>query len=500
MSREEQIIKSRLKKLEDLRGHGYIPYAHKFDKKDYCKDIQEKYKKLKKEQETKDKVKIAGRIMTIRDMGKINFITLRDGTDKIQLVLRKGATPSKEIEFFKKYLDAGDFIGIEGTIFKTKRGEVSILVQKVTLLTKSIKPLPEKFHGIKDEDEKLRKRYLDLAMNPETKELFMKRYKFWKAMREFLEKKGFIEVETPVLENTTGGADAKPFVTHHNALDMDVYLRISTGELWQKRLMVGGFEKTFEIGRQFRNEGMSHEHLQDYTQMEFYWGYANYEDGMKLVEDLYKYVTKETLGTLKFKSHGFNIDFSKPWKKIDYVSEVKKHTGIDFFKSSLKDIEKKLKELKIQFEPGLDKERLIDLLWKHCRKSIAGPAFLINHPVEISPLAKRSEKDPRLVERFIVIFAGSEVGNGYSELNDPIDQEKRFKRQAQLREAGDEEAQMNDEEFVEALKYGMPPTCGFGTSERFFAYLMDKPARECQIFPLMKPEKAINEKTKKIAK
>ena len=320
--------------------------------------------------------------------------------------------------------------------------------------------------------------------------MFLKRAKFWQAVRDFLIKHDFLEVETPVLENITGGADAKPFLTHHNALDLDVYLRISMGELWQKRLMVAGFEKTFEIGRQFRNEGMDAEHLQDYTQMEFYWAYADYEMGMKLVEELFKYLAKETFGTLKFKIKNFDIDLSKTWSRYDYRDTVKKYTGIDILKTDLKEIEKKLKELKIEYDKtGFSKTRAIDNLWKYCRKQIAGPGFLVGVPVEVSPLAKRDENHPELSQRFQVIIAGSELGNGYSELNDPLDQADRFKQQAKLREEGDEEAQMFDQEFVEALEYGMPPTCGFGMSERVFSYLMDKPARECQIFPLMKPKK-----------
>ncbi len=486
MTRKDEIVKERLRKLNELRKKGINPYATKFDKQDNAAKLQEKHKKLKAGSKSKDKVKIAGRVMIIRDIGKLMFVDLQDESGQIQLQLQKGETPKKQIDFFKNYVDAGDFIGVSGNITKTKRGELTILVEDLTLLTKSILPLPEKWHGLQDEEERLRKRYLDLIMNSETKELFLKRFKFWKAIRDFLLEKGFIEVETPVLENKTGGADAKPFATHHNALDIDVYLRISMGELWQKRLMVGGFEKTFEIGRQFRNEGMSPEHSQDYTQMEFYMAYANYEDGMRLVEEMYKHVVKEVLGTLKFKSNGFDIDLGEKWKRIEYVKEINKQTGIDYFKCKARDIEKKLDELKIEYDKGLEKERLIDLLWKYCRKNIKGPAFLIHHPVEVSPLAKRSE-DERVVERFIVLFAGSEQGNGYSELNDPVDQEERFKKQQKMREKGDEEAQMHDKEFVEALKYGMPPTCGFGLSERLFAFLMDKPIRECQIFPLMKP-------------
>ena len=303
-------------------------------------------------------------------------------------------------------------------------------------------------------------------------------------------KKGFLEVETPVLENSTGGAAATPFKTHHNSLDIDVYLRISMGELWQKKLLVAGYEKTFEIGRQFRNEGIDTEHLQDYTQMEFYWAYANYKDGMSLVQEMYKLVAKEVLGTMKFKTHGYEVDLEKKWELYDYEKLIEEKTGIKIYESSKKDIEKKLNELKIEYEKNIDKWHLVDVLWKYCRKTISGPGFLVNQPIEITPLAKRNQKDPRKVEQFQVIIAGTEIGNGYSELNDPLDQEKRFLEQRKLKEAGDIEAHDYDESFVEALKHGMPPACGFGVSERLFAYLVDKPIRECVIFPIMKPEKS----------
>jgi len=496
MGREEQIIQERLRKLEELRKKGINPYPHKFDKKHNAADLQEKYKKLQNNGKTADKVKIAGRLMVVRDIGKIVFASLLDGSGKIQIILQDKETPVKVVKFFKKYVDSGDFVGVEGTIMRTQRGELSIIVKKLEMLSKAILPLPEKFHGLKDEEERYRKRYLDMIMNPNLKELFIKKYKFWKAIREFLEKKGFIEVQTPVLENTTGGADAKPFVTHYNALDIDVYLRISTGELWQKRLMIAGFEKTFEIGRQFRNEGMSPEHLQDYTQMEFYWAYADYEKAMELVEEMYKKVAKQVLGKLKFKTHGVEVDLGKKWERIDYATEIKKQAGIDIWKTNKDQIIKKLKELKQDYDPNLEKWRLIDLLWKYCRKKIVGPVFVINQPAEISPLAKKSRKNLEVVERFWVVFAGSELGNGYSELNDAVDQEARFEKQQLLREKGDEEAQMKDESFIEALKYAMPPTAGFGMSERVFAFLVDKPVRECVLFPLLKPDNKNNKEDK----
>lgn len=499
MGREEEIIKERIKKLNELKKNGINPYPNFFDKKNKTSELQEKYKSLKPEQKTKDSIKTSGRLIGFRNLGKISFGVLQDYYGKIQITFQNGETPEKTIKFMNNFIDIGDFIGVEGVIFRTKRGELSILVEKIELLTKSILPLPEKWHGIKDEDERYRKRYLDFILNPELKELFYKKYLFWKSVREFLESKEFIEVETPVLENTTGGADAKPFVTHHNNLDIDVYLRISMGELWQKRLMVAGFEKIFEIGRQFRNEGSSSEHLQDYTQMEFYWAYANYEKGMELVEEMYKYVVKKVLGKTVFETRGFTIDINKKWERIDYASEIKKQTGVNIWTVSEKELEKKLKELKITYEPG-EKPRLIDSLWKYCRKNIAGPAFVINQPVDISPLAKRNPHNENVTERFFVLIAGSELGNGYSELNDALDQEQRFKKQAEMRENGDEEAQMNDEEFVEALKYGMPPTCGFGMSERVFAFLVDKSIRECVMFPLLKPKDYKKRKIKEIKK
>lgn len=487
MGRQDEIVKERLKKLEKLRLNNIAPYISKYSVKNISSELQENYSKLKNGEKSKDSVSVSGRIMAIRDMGKIIFVGVYDGHGKIQLILQKGETPDKIIEFFREYIDSGDFLAAEGTIFRTQRGELSILVNKAVLLTKSIYPLPEKWHGIQDSEERLRKRYLDILMNPEVKEMFIRKSKFWNSMRNFLLEKGFLEVETPVLENSAGGANATPFITHHNALDIDVFLRISMGELWQKKLMIAGYPKTFEIGRQFRNEGMDAEHLQDYTQMEFYWAYANYEDGMELVRDMYIKLAKDVYGRTKFKvgEHEFNLLDKR--KIIDYAETVKKITGIDIFKADDREIRAKLNELKVEYENSAARATLIDSLWKYCRKQISGPAFLTGTPIEVSPLAKKDQKDPRKTERFQVILAGSEVGNGYSELNDPFDQEERFKEQQLMKEAGDTSAQSHDVEFVESLKYGMPPTCGFGVSERLFAFLEGKPIRETVIFPLMKP-------------
>src|SRR3989344_4204285 len=489
IGREKQIIDERIKKIEELRAQGVNPYAYKFEgKRDNSEDLKKEYEKLKNEKYGKKTI-VAGRIMAKRSMGKISFLKLKDFKGNIQIVLQKDETPDKTIELSKKQ-DSGDIIGISGKVFRAKSGELSIMAENIELLTKAILPLPEKWHGLKDDDEKLRKRYLDIIMNQEIKEIFIKKQKFWGTIRNFLIQKGFIEVETPILENNSGGAAATPFITHHNALDLDVYLRISMGELWQKKLLIAGYEKTFEIRRQFRNEGMDMEHLKDYTQMEFYWAYADYKDGMKLVEEMYKKVCLEVLGTLKFKTHSYEVDLGKKWEMYDYEKQIKKQTGIEIYKASEKDIKNKLDSLKVEYNPDVDKWRLVDVLWKFCRKKLNGPGFLIGQPVEISPLAKRDTKDKRKVQQFQVIIAGSELGNGYSELNDPIDQEERFKEQAKKKLAGDTEAHSHDKEFVEALKYGMPPTFGFGVSERLFGYLVDKPLRECIIFPLMKPQES----------
>jgi len=474
----------RIKKIDNLKKLNIDPYPAKCKRTHKINDVFDNFSELKKKRK---KIYIVGRIRSMRRHGNLTFAHLEDGSGKIQLAISKKEVGHDNYKIFVKNIDVADFIQVYGEVFITHKGEQSVNVKKFKILTKALLPLPDKWAGFKNPEERYRKRYLDILMNPEIKELFIKKSIFWNAVRSFLIKNGFLEVETPVLENTTGGADAKPFITHHNALDIDVFLRISMGELWQKRLMVAGYEKTFEIGRQFRNEGMDAEHLQDYTQMEFYWAYASYEEGTKLVEDLYRYVAKETFGTLKFKIGEFDIDLSKKWKLYDYRETVKNFTGIDILDADIKEIEKKLKELKVEYDKeGFNITRAIDNLWKYCRKQIAGPGFLVGVPIEVSPLAKKDEKNPRITQRFQPIIAGSELGNGYSELNDPIDQAKRFAKQQKLREAGDEEAQMYDHEFIEALEHGMPPTCGFGMSERVFSFLANKTLREGQLFPLMR--------------
>jgi lysyl-tRNA synthetase class 2 len=485
----EELRKTRIEKLRKLEASGLLAYPATTKKTHTIKEVLENWKKFSGKILGKKIIIIAGRIMAKRGQGGLIFLDVNDGTEKLQAVIKEDKLGPKGYQFFLDVFDIADFVELKGTLFTTKRGEKTLEVEDYKMLSKALLPLPEKWHGLCDIEECLRKRYLDILCKPEVKEMIKKRAVFWNSTREFLTKKGFLEVETPVLETTPGGADARPFVTHHNALDIDVYLRISMGELWQKRLMVAGFEKTFEIGRQFRNEGMDTEHLQDYTQMEFYWAYSDHEQGMKLVEEMYKHIAKETFGTLKFKIRDFDVNLGKKWEKYDYVSTIARYTKINVLEASLPEMEKALQDLKIDYDKnGFNKTRAMDNLWKFCRKKIAGPGFLINTPIEVSPLAKRSEKNKDIAMRFQVIIAGSENGNGYSELNNPIDQEKRFIQQQKLREAGDMEAQMHDKDFVDALEHGMPPTCGFGFSERLFSFLMDKPSRECQIFPLMRPK------------
>ncbi len=484
---EQELI--RIDKIEDLKELGVEPFGGRFIPEHHSEELKQKYKAVSKEElaEKQIPVKIAGRIMSKRGKGKAGFMHIQDNDGQIQVYIRKDGVTDIEFKVFDKS-DIGDIIGIEGVMFKTNTGEVSVRANKYVHLTKSLKPLPEKFHGISDDEIRFRKRYLDIIMNRDVKELFMKKQKFWSSVRNFMIEHGFLEVETPILETSAGGAAATPFKTHHNALDIDVYLRISMGELWQKKLLVAGFEKTFEIGRQFRNEGMSPEHLQDYTQMEFYWAYADMTDGMELTKQLYRHITKSVMGSSKFTTRGFEIDMDKEWEIYDFETIIEENTGVNIFTANKEDIEAKLDEYEVEYDPNLGFWRLVDVLWKVVRKNLAGPGFLVGQPVQLNPLPKRLESDPRKVAQMQIVIAGSEMGNGYTELNDPLDLEERFREQRTMSEQGDEEAHEHDESFIEALRYGMPPAYGFGVSERLFSVMMDKPIRECVFFPLMRPQ------------
>lgn len=479
---QESLREERLKKLASIKADKIDPYPSESPRTLTLGEARDKFESLIGRESF-----LAGRLMSIRDQGNIIFADIKDDTGSFQLVLK--SENLEKFDFWKTNLDRGDFVMARGSLFETNRGEKSMDANELTLLTKSLRPIPSEWYGVEDIETKLRKRYLDLLSNPESKELFKKKSLFWKTVRNFLEEKGFMEVETSVLEEVPGGAEAEPFITHHNALDTDFYLRISL-ELPLKRLIVGGFDSVFEIGRIFRNEGISKEHLQDYTQMEFYWAYHNYEDLMKLLEEMYKKIVNDVVGGMTTTSNGVEINWGGEWPRVDYVQIFKDETGIDVREASAKDLEKKAKELGIAIEPDMGKGRLIDLIFKKtARPKLIQPCFLINPPVEIEPLAKRHKDDPRVVERLQIVAAGTELGKGFSELNDPIDQRERFEEQMKLREAGDDEAQRLDEDYIEALEYGMPPTAGFGMSERLFAVLMDKPVRECVLFPLMRPAK-----------
>ena len=483
MSSQQEIFAERRKKRDILIQHGKNPYQSKVERTHTLEDFFLNFDSLQK---TEQEVVVAGRVISVRLHGALAFIDLFDGTAKLQVMLTKDVVGEEEFNLFSDTIDSGDFIVVTGIAFITKRGVSAVKVSAWDILTKTINAIPAEHFGIKDEDSRYRKRYLDMLLNSELRELFEKKARFWQVTRDFMKAEGFLEVETPTLEVTTGGAEARPFVTHHNDFDMEVYLRISIGELWQKKLMAAGFPKTFEIGRAYRNEGSSPEHLQEFTNLEFYWAYANYRDGMELVKKMYRHIAKEVFDTTKFTVRGHTFDLADEWEEIDYAKTIAEKTGVDIYSASESEMETRLKELGVQYE-GQNRERLMDTLWKYCRKSIAGPAFLVNHPELVAPLAK-TIPGTQTVEMFQPIIAGSEVGRGYSELNDPDDQRRRFEVQQQLLEAGDEEAMMPDWEFVDMLEYGIPPTCGFGFGERLFAFLAGLPLRETQMFPLMRPK------------
>jgi lysyl-tRNA synthetase class 2 len=494
MASHEELRAVRLQKKEILLSKGIEAYPSVSKRTHEIKEVLPQFETLF---ESKTKVIVAGRVMSKRGQGAILFVDLFDGTDKIQVVFKIDnpisyidmPTIENCFELCKETVDVGDFIEVEGGVFVTQSGQQSIEVGGWRMLSKSLLPIPDSWYGLKDEDERYRRRYLDMILTPEILQGARRRSLFWNTIRGFLLEREYVEVETPVLETTTGGADARPFVTHHNALDIDVYLRISAGELWQKRLLIGGLPKVFEIGRIFRNEGMSPEHAQDYTQLEFYESYSDFQKGMAMVKDLYVSIAQKVYGRTEFENKGMKFDLQDEWQTYHFAEILKSTYGVDVHNTTVSEIETILKKHTIKYDPNsLSIERGVDLLWKAIRKDLAGPGFLIGIPVYLETLAKKSIEDTRVVERFQVILAGSEVGKGFSELNDPVDQASRFTKQQELRDAGDEEAQMSDPEYVEAMEYGMPPAFGFGLSERFFSFLEGKTVREAQLFPLMRPK------------
>jgi lysyl-tRNA synthetase, class II len=483
MSGLDEVRTERLKKLELLTAQGLDPYPSRTKRTHTIAQALSSFQALEREGGT---IVIAGRVMVVRGQGAIMFVDLFDGTGKLQAVMKEDTLDENVFALFKDVIDGGDFIEVVGSLFVTQRGEQSILVTNWKMLTKTLLPLPDKYHGL--QEERFRKRYLDLLTKEEERELFRKKEIFWAASREFMRKEGFMEVETPTLEVTTGGAEARPFITHHNDFDMPVFLRISVGELWQKRLLAAGFPKVFEIGRVYRNEGSSPEHLQEFTNMECYGAYMDYRSGMQLVERMVKEVVEKTFGTLQFSIKGFSVNLGTKWDVIEYVPYVEEKTGINVLTASLEDMKARLTELGVTYE-GENRERLTDTLWKYCRKTIAGPVWLIHHPRLVSPLAKAREENPETVERCQLILAGSEFCNSFSELNDPLDQRARFELQQELIERGDDEAMMADWEYVEMLEHGMPPAFGSApVGERLFSVLAGRTIRETQLFPLMRPK------------
>lgn len=474
----------RKEKLQALTAQGIAPYPSESMRSASVAGVIADFAVLA---EHAQDVTICGRIRSKRSHGNLSFADVEDASGRMQIAVSRKDVP-ETYKAFVKLIDVGDFVQVRGVAFVTKAGQQTIMVREWTLLSKALRAMPTDHFGLKSEEARYRLRYVDMALNPERRALFARRARFWQVIRAFMTEKGFLEVETPTLEVTTGGAEARPFATHHNDFDLDVYLRISIGELWQKRLMVAGFEKVFEIGRAFRNEGSSPNHLQEFTNMEFYWAYADYRDGMRMVRELYRRIAQEVYGTTTFTTRGYTFDVADEWREIDYITEIVTQTGVNVVTASEEELRATLKKLHVVFD-GTTRERMTDALWKHCRKNIAGPAFLVGHPVLMAPLAKRMAQDPGKTERFQVLLGGAEVGNGYSELNDPLDQRARFVQQQALIDAGDEEAMMPDWEFVEALEYGMPPTCGFGVGERLFAFLEDQTLREVTLFPLMKPRR-----------
>jgi len=480
-----KLMAERLNHLEELKESGIDPFGSKYEVENKAEEILNNFEEFEDE-----KVSLAGRLMAIRTHGKASFADIQDVTGRIQLFLKYNVLGEEKYEFFQD-LDIGDIIGVEGEVFKTNRGEISIRVTDFEFLTKSLRPLPEKFHGLKDKELRYRQRYLDLIVNPEVKDTFIKRSQIISHIRSYLEEKGFLEVETPMMHPIAGGATARPFVTHHNALDIDLYLRIAP-ELYLKRLIVGGLEKVFEINRNFRNEGMSYKHNPEFTMLELYQAHADYHDMMELTENMVSYVAEKVLGTTEIVYEETEIDLSAPWKRMTMTEAVKEYTGVDF--AEINDDSTAISEAKnlgLEIEDPISKGEVLNLIFEErVEDKLIQPVFIHDYPIEVSPLAKRREDNPELTYRFEPFIYGREIGNAFTELNDPIDQKERFADQVSKREAGDDEAQMMDEDYVKALEYGMPPTGGLGIGiDRLVMFLTDSSSiKDVILFPTMRPE------------
>lgn len=483
-----ELMQVRLEKMQQLRESGIDPFGGKFNVTHKAKEILDDFEGF----EGKN-VALAGRLMAKRGQGKAGFANIQDVSGKIQIYVRLDDVGEQAHEIFKK-ADIGDIVGVEGTVFKTQKGETSIHLTKLQHLSKALRPLPDKWHGLKDVELRYRQRYVDLIVNPEVQETFINRTKIIKAMREFLDQRGFLEVETPTMHAIAGGASARPFITHHNALDIDLYMRIAL-ELHLKRLVVGGLERVYEIGRNFRNEGISTRHNPEFTMMELYQAYADYNDMMELTEKMVAYIAETVLGTTKVMYQGTEIDLTPPWNRITMVDVVKQYANVDFNEvksdAEAKDV---AKALGIEVSSDATKGSILNEIFEEVAEPhLIQPTFIIDYPIEVSPLAKRKEDDPSFTYRFEAFVVARELANAFSELNDPIDQKERFAKQMEQREAGDEEAQMMDEDFVRALEYGMPPTGGLGIGvDRLVMLLTDSPSiRDVILFPTLRPREDI---------
>lgn len=491
-----ELLKIRREKINSLKEAGVNPYTYEFDVTHQSIKIIADFEKLENES-----VAIAGRIMSIRLMGKAAFFHLQDSEGKVQVYIRKDKVGNQAFDVFK-LLDIGDFVGIKGVVFKTRTGEISIIAEYFELLSKSIKPLPivkEKMDGdekivydqFADKEMRYRQRYIDLVVNPEVKEVFVKRSKIITSIREFLNDNDFLEVETPILQPIYGGASARPFITHHNTLDIDLYMRIAN-ELYLKRLIVGGFDRVYEFAKDFRNEGMDRFHNPEFTQVELYVAYKDYHWMMDFVEQLVSYVVKKVLNTTKIKFGEYEIDLATPWRRLSMFDAIKEFTNVDFSQMNESELREAAEKLKLTIEPEMGYGKIIDEIFGELvEPKLIQPTFIMDYPIEMSPLAKRHRDNPKLVERFEPIIGGKEVGNAFSELNDPIDQKERFLDQMKLRDKGDDEAQVLDEDYVRALEYGMPPTAGLGIGiDRLVMLLTNSHSiRDVIFFPQMRPEK-----------
>ncbi|MDA3836025.1 MAG: lysine--tRNA ligase [Nanoarchaeota archaeon] len=501
--REKQIVEERIKKINELRESGVEPFPYSFKRSTNCSELQEKYKDLPAETITQDEVKIAGRLISKRDLGKISFAKLQDQDAYIQIVSQDGETDDEVRALFKKYVSAGDFVGITGLVMRSKRGELSILIKAVEVLTKAVYPMPDEHYGLKDKEERYRKRHLDLIMNQEVKNIFKTRSAIIKAVREFMDERGFMEVETPILQAQHGGASARPFLTHINAWDMPMYLSIAP-ELYLKRLIVGGFEKVYTICKNFRNEGVDHSHNPEFTMIEAYQAYADYNDMMKLIEECWEFVALKILGTTKIKrmvgGKEVEMDVKAPWPRKTTAEIIEEYTKINVNESSVEELIVFCKENKVELpaNPGWGKcvEEILGEVVEH---QVISPVHVYDRPKEGTPLCKRKRGDERLNEQCEPIGAGMELGNIYSELNDPIKQEEAFDEQNEQKAAGDDEAHEKDEDFLDALRQGMPPTGGIGWGIDRMVILMTgaESIRDIILFPTMKPEGMVEKKADK---